>query len=64
MQPFRRRLAEVARGAGIRRYRIITDERRWLRGGWVTFEVTGTARETRTFESLWQDMRDGIWGSI
>ncbi|MDJ0974512.1 MAG: hypothetical protein QNJ98_08650 [Planctomycetota bacterium] len=61
--PLKRRLGEVAHASGIPSWRVIEDNRRFLRGGDVTFEVVATLDQIHTFESLWSQMREGIWGS-
>lgn len=62
--PLKRRLGEVMRAAGIPQWQVIEDNRRFLRGGEATFEVTATPDELNTFECLWTQMREGIWGSM
>ena len=64
LYPLHRRLGEVTQAAGIPTWRVLEDNRRFLRGGDVTFEVTATPSQISTFESLWSQMREGLWGSM
>lgn len=46
---------ETARTAPVRRWRVVSDERRWLKSGSVELELTGTPGQIRDFRRRWAD---------
>ena len=52
--PVGRIIRETAREAPVRRWRVVSDARRWLRSGDIEIELTGTRQQIRAFRERWE----------